>query len=80
MKPSERDSTFDVTSDMYRNGPEVLFQHLSTILRQSLVHGSLPNLVLLCTLTPLLKDSLGYITKSANYRAIAGLLFDPQGP
>ena len=45
---------------------------MSTILRQSLLHGAIPHIVLLCTLTPLLKNSLGDITKSDNYRAIAG--------
>ena len=72
MKSKKRDSTYDVTSDMYKSGPDIFFDHLSTILRQSLLHGALPHIVLLCTLTPLLKDSLGDITKSDNYRAIAG--------
>ena len=31
-----------------------------------------PHIVLICTLTPLLKDNLGDITKSDNYRGIAG--------
>ena len=72
MKASKRDSIFDVTSDMYLHGPDILFDHLSTILKQSLVHGALPNLVLLCTLQPLLRDSLSDITKSDNYQSIAG--------
>ena len=35
-------------------------------------HGSVPLFVLLCTLIPLVKDNLGDITASENYRAIAG--------
>ena len=72
MKVNKRDSVYNVTSDMYRNSPNVFYDHLATILRQSLVHGVLPNVVLLCTLMPLIKDNLGDITKSNNYRAIAG--------
>ena len=72
MKPNKRDSSFDVTSDMYIHGPNIFFQHLSTILRQSIIHGVLPHIVMICTLMPLIKDSLGDLTKSDNYRAIAG--------
>ena len=72
MKPNKRDSVFDVTSDMYQKSPDIFFEHLTTILQQSLIHGFLPPVVLLCTLVPLVKDSLGDITKSNNYRAIAG--------
>ena len=72
MKPSKKDSNFDVSSDMYRNSPDIFYSHLATILRQSLIHGFLPNTVLLCTLMPLVKDNFGDITKSENYRAIAG--------
>ena len=57
---------------MYRNSPNVFYDHLATILRQSLVHGVLPNEVLLCTLMPMIKDNLGDIAKSNNHRAIAG--------
>ena len=35
-------------------------------------HGSVPEFILLCTLIPLVKDNLGDITNSDNYRAIAG--------
>ena len=73
MKPDKGDSMFNVSSDMYnKHSPEVFYDHLAVILRQSLIHGRLPRVVLLCLLTPLIKDSLGDITKSANYRAIAG--------
>ena len=72
MKPAKRDCTFDVTSDMYQNAPDIFYNYLSKVLQQSLVHGNLPHVVLLCTLMPLIKDNLGDITKSENYRAIAG--------
>ena len=72
MKACKRDSIFNVTADMYIHGSDILFDHLSTILRQSLMYGALPNLVLVCTLQHLLKESFGDITKSENHRAIAG--------
>ena len=37
-----------------------------------LVHGRAPQFILQCILTPLVKDSLEDMTKSSNYRAIAG--------
>ena len=72
MKPNKRDCIFEATSDMYLHAPDNFYDYISIILRQSLVHGNLPHIVLLCTLMPLIKDSLGDITKSENYRAIAG--------
>ena len=36
------------------------------------MHGSVPKLLLMCSLFPLVKNKLGDITSSDNYRAIAG--------
>ena len=72
LKSDKRDSVFNVTSDMYKNSPDAFYYHLTNILKGSLVHGRLPDIVLLCSLMPLVKDNLGDITKSSNYRAIAG--------
>ena len=72
IKPNKRDSIFDVISDMYQHCQDIFYEHISTIVRQSLVHGFLPQTVMLCTLRPLVKDSLVDIIKSNNYRAIAG--------
>ena len=66
MKPGKRDSIFDSTSDCYLNGPENLTVHLTNLIRMFIVHGSLPNFILLCTLLPLVKNSLGDITRSEN--------------
>ena len=72
MKPCKKDSNFDVSSEMFKNSPAIFYSHFATNIRQSLIHGVLPNTVLLCTLMPLVKDNFGDITKSENYRAIAG--------
>ena len=72
MKPNKCDALFDTVSDFYINGPPELVFHLTTLLKLFLSHGSLPYFILLCTLMPLVKDNLGDITSSDNYRAIAG--------
>ena len=72
LKPKKRDSLFDVTSDMYINGPSELIVYLTCMIKAMVVHGSVPTTVLLCILTPLVKNSLDDMTVSSNYRAIAG--------
>ena len=49
-----------------------LATHISNLVCTFLIHGAVPNFILLCTLIPLVKDGLGDITSSKNYRAIAG--------
>ena len=72
MKPKKNDAVFDISSDFYLNGPEELVGPLTTLMRLYFSHGFVPQVLLLCTLLPLLKDNLGDITASSNYRAIAG--------
>jgi hypothetical protein len=72
MKPDKKDAIFDTKSDFYINGPPELICHLTALMKLFLSHGSLPYFILMCTLIPLVKDNLGDITSSDNYRAIAG--------
>ena len=72
MKPKKSDAVFDMVSDFYINGPEELVSHLTALIKMFLIHGCVPNFVLMCSLVPLVKDNLGDITSSENYRAIAG--------
>ena len=72
MKPNKNDAYFDSCSDMNQNAKDIFYNHLALILRQSLVHGKVPHILVLCMLMPLVKDNLGDITKNSNYRAIAG--------
>ena len=72
MKGNKRDAIFDTVSDCYINGPPELVTHLTILVRLFLSHGLVPFFILLCTLMPLVKDNLGDITSSDNYRAIAG--------
>ena len=72
MKPKKSDAVFDTVSDFYINGPEELVSHLTALIKLFLIHGYVPHFILMCSLAPLVKDNLGDITSSENYRAIAG--------
>ena len=48
-----------------------LFENLSMILRCFLIHGHVTYFLLLATLVPLIKDKLGSLNTSKNYRTIA---------
>ena len=72
LKPNKKDSVFDMSSDYFLNGPPELVDHIVDLVKLYFSHGFLPQVVLLCTLIPLVKDNLGDATSSSNYRAIAG--------
>ena len=44
---------------------------LSTIIQSFLIHGHITNILMLATLVPIIKDKLGSINVSKNYRSIA---------
>ena len=67
MKAKKNDSIY-----FFLNGPPELVPHLTQLVKLYLSHGFVPYTVLLCTLLPLVKDNLGDITSSDNYRALAG--------
>ena len=71
MKGNKSDALFDFQSDCLINGPPELVSHLAHMIRSFILHGEVPYFILVCTLLPLVKDNLGDITKSDNYRAIA---------
>ena len=71
IKPSKSDSTWNLTSDFLENGPEILFKHLEILIRSFLVHGHVSQVFLLATLVPIVKDKLGDLCSSTNYRSIA---------
>ena len=60
MKSSKRDAQFDLQSDCFIKGPPELVYHLTKLLKSFIIHGTVPNILLLCTLIPLVKDNLGY--------------------
>ena len=68
MKGNKSDAVFDFQSDCLIDGPPEVVTHLTNMIRLFISHGQVPDMILLCTLLPLVKDNL---TLSDNYRAIA---------
>ena len=71
LKNNKSDPTYSFTSDCFKHGPDILFNMLSIGLKSCLVHGHITLFLLLATLLPLIKDKLGSISSSSNYRSIA---------
>ena len=71
LKDSKSDPTYSFNSDCIKNGSDQLFKKLSLAIRSFLVHGHVTFFLLLATLVPLIKDKLGSINVSKNYRSIA---------
>ena len=71
LKNNKSDPTYSFSSDCIKNGPDTLYQHLSSALQSFLVHGHVTLFLLLATLVPIIKDKLGSISSSKNYRSIA---------
>ena len=71
IKSNKSDPLLDFSSDFLKNAPEILYVHLSDIIRSFLIHGHVSNFLLLATLVPIVKDKLGDLNLSSNYRSIA---------
>ena len=71
MKPGKNYALYDFQSDCLIHGPPELVHHLTHLIRSFVIHGQIPSIIMLCTLLPIVKDNLGDITSSSNYRAIA---------
>ena len=71
LRDSKSDPTYSFNSDCIKNGSDKLFENLSLAVRSFLVHGHVTYFLLLATLAPIIKDKLGSINSSKNYRSIA---------
>ena len=71
IKSNKSDPVLDITSDCLKNAPDDLFLHISNIIKSFLIHGHVSVILLLSTLVPIIKDKLGDICSSKNYRSIA---------
>ena len=71
LKTGKSDCSFDFGSDAYINASETLSTPIAFLFKTFLIHGSVPNLLLMCSLVPIIKDKLGEKNNSDNYRAIA---------
>ena len=71
MKGGKGDVNFSFSSDCLTNGPKIMLNHLASLFRVFLVHGRVADILLMCSLVPIVKNNLADITSSDNYRAIA---------
>ena len=71
LKDNKTDPVYSFSSDCMKNGPDILFEKLSVAIRCFLIHGHITLFLLLATLLPIIKNKLGRIDVSTNYRSIA---------
>ena len=71
LNDSKSDPHLNFSSDCIKNGTPTLFEKLAAGLQCFLIHGHVAHLLLLATLVPLIKDKLGSLNSSKNYRTIA---------
>ena len=71
IKDDKTDPLYSFSSDCIKNGTDLLFDSLSLAIRSYLIHGHVTAFLLLATLVPIIKDKLGSIHSSQNYRSIA---------
>ena len=54
-----------------KNASPILCELLATLFKMYLIHGHVSSVIMVSTVIPLIKDKLGNITSSNNYRSIA---------
>ena len=71
LKNDKTDPVLQFSSNCLKSAPRILCDHLAALFKMILIHGHISSLILLSTVIPLLKDKLGDVTSSNNYRSIA---------
>ena len=71
LKPGKTDPVSGITSDYLIHAPAELFEILSKCFQSFIIHAHVSGFLLISSMVPLLKDKLGDITSSNNYRSIA---------
>ena len=71
LKSGKTDPVYIFSSDCIKVESDLLAELLAVIIRCYLVHGHVTRFLLLATLVPIIKDKLGCINSSKNYRSIA---------
>ena len=71
LKPAKSDPIKDINSDFLIHAPEKLFEIIARCFKGYLIHAHVSSYLLVSTMVPLIKDKLGDITSSNNYRSIA---------
>ena len=71
LKPDKSDVSGLFTSDCLKAAPDIFYTQLAKLFRSFLMHGYIPRDLIVCALSPIVKDSNGDISSSKNYRGIA---------
>ena len=71
LKSGKSDPVFSFSSDCIKVDSEKLSELLATIIQCYLIHGHVTRFLLLATLVPIIKDRLGPMNSSKNYRSVA---------
>ena len=70
LKPGKSDPVFTFSSDCLKTNSVRLAEHTASMLKSFLVHGHIPQFMLISTLVPIIKDKLASIIISKNYRSV----------
>ena len=70
LKPGKGDPSYTFSSDCISVKSEILAETTATLIRSFLIHGYIPQFMLLSTLVPLVKDKLRSIHISKNCRSV----------
>ena len=71
LKNKKNEPYFEVASEFIKNGPDVLFEYLSILIKSFLSHGHISIYLLIATIVPLIKNKLASHNTSSNYRSVA---------
>ncbi len=71
LKNNKTDPVLEFNSDCLKNSPRILSEILASIFRYFLIHGHISFVLLVSAIIPLVKDKLGDVSCSDNYRSIA---------
>ena len=71
IKPNKKDPVFTFNSNCMKHAPSFLHTHLANMMRSFLVHGYVCDTLRGAMIIPLIKDKLGDVEASDNYRSIA---------
>ena len=70
VKSGKNDPIFKYSSDCFKTGSVILNEYLMALIKSFFIHGFIPTILLLSTLMPIIKDKLGSINVSSNYRSV----------
>ncbi len=71
LKNEKSDPYTELTTECFKEGPEILMILLAHFFQACLVHEYLPDCLLIAKMIPLIKDKNGDVSSMDNYRSIA---------